>query len=100
MAEGKWVQVQSKRNKKYRKIRWEDLISVFVSNLPENTAVDWLRSVFSPYGYIYDAFIPAKSRRGKGFCFGFVRVQGDSYNGSAENEWEVCWRQESVSEGG
>eukprot|EP00268_Persea_americana_P005521 TRINITY_DN11860_c0_g1_i8.p1 TRINITY_DN11860_c0_g1~~TRINITY_DN11860_c0_g1_i8.p1 ORF type:complete len:265 (+),score=50.75 TRINITY_DN11860_c0_g1_i8:689-1483(+) len=73
MAEGKWVQVQSKRNKKYRKIRWEDLISVVVSNLPENTAVGWLRSVFSPYGYIYDAFIPAKSRRGKGFCFGFVR---------------------------
>ena len=73
MAEGKWVQVQSKRYKKYRKIWWEDLISVFVSNLPENTTVDWLRSVFSPYGYIYDAFIPAKSRRGKGFCFGFVR---------------------------
>lgn len=49
------------------------MVSVIVSNLPEITAADQLRFAFSPVGRVIDAFIPASSRRGRGFCSGFVR---------------------------
>lgn len=55
-----------------RIIKWEDLESVFVNNLPEVTFAEQLRIAFSSVGRVFDAFIPASGRRGRGFCFDFV----------------------------
>lgn len=41
--------------------------------MPEHIVVGWLWRTFSSFGKVYDAFIPASSRKGRGFCFGFVR---------------------------
>lgn len=56
-------------------MRWEDLVSVFVDNMLESTSTKWLRVVFSWFGKVMDAFIPLSSKRGKGWCFGFVRFR-------------------------
>lgn len=72
-ASGEWSIVGTSRGKGSRRVKWEDLVAVFVSNLPEITAADQLRFAFSPVGSVIDAFIPASSGRGRGFCSGFVR---------------------------
>lgn len=70
--DGQWKTVAKFKGTKRRSIKWEKLVSVFVNNLPELTVADQLRLAFSPAGKVYDAFIPASSRRGRGCCFGFV----------------------------
>lgn len=70
---GEWTTVGSRCRRSKRSFRWENLVSVFVSNLPELTVADQLRLAFSSVGRVFDVFIPASSRRGRGFCFGFVR---------------------------
>lgn len=65
--------MERRRRREKRVARWEDLISVFVDNLPESISVEKLRNVFSSFGRVADSFIPTSSRRGKGKCFGFVR---------------------------
>ena len=102
MAEGKWVLVESRKNRKIRKVKWEDLISVFMSNLPKNMVVDWLQASFSQFGKIFYASIPSSSRRGKGFCFGFVRF-GDRNSANRAVECmngKFFWRKKAVREGG
>lgn len=61
------------KGKRWKSVRWENVASVFVNNLPEATGADQLRNAFSPMGKVYDAFIPASGRRRRGMCFGFVR---------------------------
>jgi hypothetical protein len=70
---GEWTTVSSRFRRSNRRFRWENLVSVFVNNLPELTVPDQLRLAFSSVGRVFDVFIPASSRRGRGFCFGFVR---------------------------
>lgn len=70
---GEWTTVGSRCRRSKRSFRWENLVSVFVSNLPELTVADQLRLAFSSVGRVFDVFIPASSRRGRGFCFRFVR---------------------------
>lgn len=70
---GEWTTVSSRFRRSSRRFRWENLVSVFVNNLPELTVPDQLRLAFSSVGRVFDVFIPASSRRGRGFCFGFVR---------------------------
>lgn len=47
---------------------------MFVDNLPEVTSIDWLRAEFSSLGKVWDAFILASSRKGRGKCFGFASL--------------------------
>ena len=47
---GKWVLVDNRRNRQIQKIKWVELITVFVSNLHENISVDWLRFLFHSLG--------------------------------------------------
>ena len=67
---GGWTTVGSSRGRRRVSIKWEDLVSVFVSNLPELTVSDQLRLAFSSVGRVFNAFIPASSRKGRGFCLG------------------------------
>ena len=71
--DGCWVLYRGR--KRATKVRWEALVSVFVVNMPESTSAEWLRAVFSWFGKVIDAFIPLSSRRGKVWCFGFVRLR-------------------------
>ena len=70
---GGWTTVGNSRGRRRASVKWEDLVSMFVSNLPELIVSDQLRLAFSSVGRVFDAFIPASSRKGRGFCFGFVR---------------------------
>lgn len=60
-------------------IKWEDLISVFVDNLPEKTSATWLSWAFSCYGKVMDVFILTSSRRRDGKCFGLVRYRKEEW---------------------
>lgn len=75
MERAKWITAVNRRERSNNRIKWEELISVFVSNMPEEVAVEWLWKSFSSFRKVADAFIPASSRRGKGFCFGFMRFE-------------------------
>lgn len=46
-----------------------------LKNMAENTLVEWLRSSFSLFGKVVDAFIHQFGRKGQGRCFGFVRFR-------------------------
>lgn len=70
-----WVIVQGKRRRRSKLQTWKDLVSMFVGNMPEDVHVEWLKRTFSFYGKVVDAYIPASTRRGKGWCFGFVRFR-------------------------
>lgn len=71
--EGYWTTVVTQRGGDTVVARWEDLIAIFVDNLPESFFAEKLRKVFSTFGRVADSFIPASSRRGNGKCFGFVQ---------------------------
>lgn len=51
----------------------DKLVTLFIDNLPEKSSHWWLRKVFSNYGSVRDAFIPAKRSSKIGTKFGFVR---------------------------
>lgn len=71
----KWVPVHNKGFGKSKRIRWEEPISVFVNCIPVFTRVKWLRSAFSQFGKVVDAFIPNSSRIGRNGCYGFMRFR-------------------------
>lgn len=63
--DGEWTTYSSRRTlKKDKRVKWEDLITVFVDNMPVVTQAKWLMWAFSRFGKVVDAFIPASSRRG------------------------------------
>lgn len=71
---------QSKMARRRILVGWEDVITIFVDNIPEFTPVYWLRKTCSKHGNVVDAYI-LDSRRGKGSCIWFCEVQRneDSY---------------------
>lgn len=75
IAEDEWKTVGRLRGKGKKRVRWENLVTVFVNNLPEVTVAEQLKIAFSPMGKVFDAFIPASSGRGRGVFFGFVRFR-------------------------
>ena len=78
LENGKWRLKDCGENRdrnSRRAVRWEDLVSVYVENLPESMTTKRLRSLFSSFGQVMDVFIPASIREGRGRCFGFVRFQ-------------------------
>lgn len=88
---------QEGQEEKKKRIKWEDLISVFVNNPPEDIGVAWLWKSFSSFRKVVGAFIPASSRRGRSFCFVFVRFEDrrnavraiPALNGSFCGGWEL-----------
>lgn len=114
MERAKWIPAVNRRERSNNRIKWEELISVFVSNMPEEVAVEWLWKSFSSFRKVADAFIPASSRRGKGFCFGFMRFEDrkeadraiQMLNGSNCGGWKIVvkiasfgWSQRSFTRG-
>ncbi|CAO2815927.1 unnamed protein product [Amaranthus hypochondriacus] len=49
--------------------------TVFIDNLHQNMAKEWLWDVFSEYGKVEDIFISKKVRKSKRDAFGFVRYK-------------------------
>lgn len=62
---GEWTHVER------RKVKWTDLVLVFVNNMPVVTTASQFSSAFSSIERVWDAFIPRSSRSGKASCFGF-----------------------------
>lgn len=54
MERGGWTRQQSKKVKRSKMLGWEDVTMVFVDNLPELTAVYWLRNTCSRVGKVVD----------------------------------------------
>lgn len=73
---GRWQVVDKTRDRIRRKVKWENLVSIFVNNLLEVAIVDQLRLAFTFVGRVYDAFILASGKQGRGVCFSFVRFGG------------------------
>ncbi|KAK9282768.1 hypothetical protein L1049_010989 [Liquidambar formosana] len=57
------------------RVRWENLVTIFVDNLPEEMDAIWLCDIFSWCGVMKNSFIPSKRRSGTNSRFGFIRYK-------------------------
>ncbi|PSS24040.1 Polyadenylate-binding protein like [Actinidia chinensis var. chinensis] len=72
---GGWTPVINKRARKKMNISGvEEVITLFIDNLPNPVDKNWLMKTFSKFGKIRDVFIPVK-RNISGNRFGFVRFE-------------------------
>ncbi|KAK9049979.1 hypothetical protein SSX86_031045 [Deinandra increscens subsp. villosa] len=75
--EGDWQEVKRRRRQPYqpwnRKFKDNNLVSFFVSNLPDRCTSKKVEEAFKEFGELADAYVPGRrDRRGKGNFFAFV----------------------------
>ncbi|GAB2272764.1 hypothetical protein Dimus_007584, partial [Dionaea muscipula] len=71
--EGEWVEVRRRRNSKRITEKPVRIVTVFVSNLPQEMDRDWLEYLFRRYDRVCDVFIPQKRAARSNAGFGFAR---------------------------
>ena len=90
--QGDWIPVINKHPRKYsNQIGGEELIMLFIDNLPEEVDHVWLKKNFSKFGIVRDVFIPRNRSIKSGNKFGFVRYECSFATNTAVEKTNRSW---------